>query len=55
MKEIIKKKLAEVRSEKEQLVANLNVLVGAERMLLQLMSELQTEDEEASNVSDGVS
>jgi uncharacterized coiled-coil protein SlyX len=38
-------KLAEIRSQIERTRANLNALVGAEQMLLQLIEETNTESE----------
>lgn len=46
-------KLTEIRSQKERVTANLNALVGAEQMLLQLIDELkQTESEAVENAAD---
>ena len=43
-------KLEEIRSQKEQVMANLNALSGAEQVLLQLINEveMETETEEAA-------
>ena len=38
-------KLAEIRSQIERTKANLNALVGAEQMLLQLIEEINKESE----------
>lgn len=38
-------KLNEIRSQIERTKANLNALVGAEQMLLQLIEEINTESE----------
>lgn len=38
-------KLNEIRSQKERVTANLNALVGAEQMLLQLIEEINKESE----------
>lgn len=48
MKEIINKKLEEIRKQKEQVMANLNALSGAEQVLLQLISEVETQVEETA-------
>ena len=46
-------KLTEIRSQKERVTANLNALVGAEQMLLQLIDELkETESEVVENATD---
>lgn len=46
-------KLTEIRSQIERTKANLNALVGAEQVLLQLIDELkQTESEVAENATD---
>lgn len=45
MTEIITKKLDEIKKQKEQLMANLNALVGAEQVLQQLISEISKESE----------
>lgn len=46
-------KLAEIRSQKERVTANLNALVGAEQMLLQLIEEeTNTESEVSENATD---
>jgi hypothetical protein len=39
-------KLEEIRKQKEQVVANFHTLNGAEQVLLQLISELETQVEE---------
>ncbi len=47
-------KLAEIRSQKERVTANLNALVGAEQMLLQLIEEetnAKTESEAVENAT----
>lgn len=41
-------KLTEIRSQKERVTANLNALVGAEQVLLQLIDELQKSKEEVA-------
>lgn len=40
-------KLTEIRSQKERVTANLNALVGAEQMLLQLIDEFKETESEA--------
>jgi uncharacterized coiled-coil protein SlyX len=46
-------KLAEIRSQIERTKANLNALVGAEQMLLQLIEEeTNTESEAVDNATD---
>ena len=46
-------KLAEIRSQIERTKANLNALVGAEQMLLQLIEEeTQAESEAVENATD---
>lgn len=40
-------KLTEIRSQKDRVTANLNALVGAEQMLLQLIDELKETESEA--------
>lgn len=44
----LNKKLEEIRSQKEQVMANLHALSGAEQVLLQLISEVETEVEEVA-------
>lgn len=44
----INKKLEEIRNQKEQVMANLNALSGAEQVLLQLISEIETQVEETA-------
>lgn len=39
MNEILNKKLEEIRAQKEQTLANLHALQGAEQVLLQLIEE----------------
>lgn len=49
----LNKKLTEIRSQKERVTANLNALVGAEQVLLQLIDELkETESEVVDNATD---
>lgn len=48
MKEILNNKLEEIRKQKEQVMANLNALSGAEQVLLQLISEIETQVEETA-------
>lgn len=45
-KEKIEIKLAEIRKQKEQMVANLNALSGAEQALQQLISEYDIEEDD---------
>ena len=46
-------KLNEIRSQKERVTANLNALVGAEQVLIQLIDELkETESEAVENATD---
>lgn len=45
-------KLAEIRSQIERAKANLNALVGAEQMLLQLIEEETTESEAVESATD---
>ena len=47
MKKRLQIKLEEIRSQKEQTMANLHALSGAEQVLLQLISEVETEEEAA--------
>ena len=44
-------KLTEIRSQKERVTANLNALVGAEQMLLQLIDELKETESEVVDVA----
>ena len=43
MKEKLNTKLEEIRNQKEQVMANLHALSGAEQVLLQLLDEVQEE------------
>ena len=43
MTDILNTKLAEVRKQKEQTVANYNALCGAEQMILQLIAQVEKE------------
>lgn len=46
-------KLTEIRLQKERATANLNALVGAEQVLLQLIDEFkETESEAVENATD---
>lgn len=45
-------RLAEIRSQIERTKANLNALVGAEQMLLQLIEETQAESEVVADATD---
>ena len=45
MLEKLNRKLAEIRSQIERAKANLNALIGAEQMLLQLIEEINKESE----------
>lgn len=44
MLEKLNAKLAEIRTQKERATANLNALVGAEQVLLQLIDETKAEE-----------
>ncbi len=44
MKEILNKKLEEIRKQKEQVKENFVALDGAEQVLLQLINEVQAEE-----------
>lgn len=46
----LNKKLTEIRSQKERVTANLNALVGAEQVLLQLIDELKETESEVADV-----
>lgn len=49
----LNKKLTEIRSQKERVTANLNALVGAEQVLLQLIDEIkETESEAVEDATD---
>jgi flagellar hook-basal body complex protein FliE len=48
----LNKKLTEIRSQKERVTANLNALVGAEQVLLQLIDEINNESEVAEDATD---
>ena len=48
MKEKLEKKLKAVREQKEKTVANLNSLIGAEQILLQLIKELSEDENDNS-------
>lgn len=43
-------KLTEIRSQKERVTANLNALVGAEQVLLQLIDEFKETESEVADV-----
>lgn len=45
-KEKIEEKLAEIQKQKEQMVANLNAISGAEQALQQLISECDSEEDD---------
>lgn len=47
MLEKLNKKLAEIRTQKDRVTANLNALVGAEQVILQLIEEASEEREVA--------
>lgn len=49
MKENLNSKLADIRKQKEQLMANYNALCGAEQMLQQLIKELESDESEKDN------
>jgi hypothetical protein len=48
MKEILNKKLEEIRNQKEQVMANFHALNGAEQVLLQLIEEVKAEEVEVA-------
>lgn len=48
MKEILNTKLEEIRNQKEQVMANLHALSGAEQVLLQLINDMETQAEETA-------
>lgn len=52
MIEKLKAKLAEIQQGKEKTQANLNALIGAEQILLQLIEEETTESEAVENATD---
>ena len=46
MKERLQIKLEEIRNQKEQVMANLHALSGAEQVLIQLLNEIEVEQVE---------
>ncbi|MGN0546880.1 MAG: hypothetical protein ACI4I3_06065 [Acutalibacteraceae bacterium] len=49
----LNEKLKEIKSEKDKALANLNCLIGAEQMLIQLINEeKESEREESDNADD---
>ena len=49
MKEIITQKLTELSAQKEQLLAQLNAVIGAEQVLKELLSGKEGSDHERSD------
>ena len=49
MNEIIAKKLTELSAQKEQLLAQLNAVIGAEQVLKELLSGKEESDHERSD------
>ena len=49
MKEIITQKLTELSAQKEQLLAQLNAVIGAEQVLKELLSGKEAETHERSD------
>ena len=49
MKEIITQKLTELSAQKEQLLAQLNAVIGAEQVLKELLSGKEESDHERSD------
>ena len=49
MNEIITKKLTELSAQKEQLLAQLNAVIGAEQVLKELLSGKEESDHERSD------
>ncbi len=49
MKEIITQKLTELSAQKEQLLAQLNAVIGAEQVLKELLSGKEDADHERSD------
>ena len=49
MKEIITKKLTELSAQKEQLLAQLNAVIGAEQVLKELLSGKEASNRERSD------
>lgn len=45
-------KLSEIMAQKEKAIANLNCLIGAEQMLIQLINEEKESEREESNNAD---
>lgn len=48
----LNEKLKEINAEKEKAIANLNCLIGAEQMLIQLINEEKESEREESNNAD---
>lgn len=48
----LNEKLKEINAEKEKALANLNCLIGAEQMLIQLINEEKEREREESNNAD---
>ena len=45
MRNKITQKIEEIRKQREQLMANLNALAGAEQVLQQLLNEMESDDD----------
>ena len=51
MKEFITQKLSEIKKTREQLVANLNALMGAEQAYQEMLAELEKGETDEHNKS----
>ncbi len=52
MKEIIKQKLTDLSAQKEQLLAQLNAVIGAEQVLKDILGKEDNEHERSDTVGD---